>query len=59
MFLRVSTQWRVSMRGPVGLDYNPLFQLFDLYAITDRQTLFEDVQAMERAALAAINKTVK
>lgn len=55
-FLRMVTQWRATMSGVVGLDYNVLFQIMDLYAINDQVMVFEDVRIMESAALAILNK---
>jgi hypothetical protein len=51
MWLQVCTQWRVGMNGPVGLDYNVLRWLFELYDVEDKRALFEDLQIMETAFL--------
>ena len=56
MFLRISTQWRTSMGGPIGLDYGALEWLFRLYEVTEPRSLLEDLQIMEGAALTAMNK---
>ena len=56
MFLRMQTQWTVSMAGYVGLRYDVLLSpggLFDLYCIEDRRTMLEGLQTMESAALSA------
>lgn len=55
MFLRMGTQWRVSMAGLVGIDYNVLFHFFDLYDIKDRKAMLEDIQHMERTVIIAVN----
>lgn len=55
MFLRMGTQWRVSMTGLLGMDYNVLFDLFNLYGTVDRVIMLEDLQAMERAVIKAVN----
>ncbi len=51
MWLRVCTQWRVGMNGPVGLDYNVLQWMFQLYEIRNPKELLDDLQIMETAAL--------
>lgn len=56
MFLRLQTQWRVGMNGPIGLDYGVLEWLIRLYAAEDSRSLLEDLQVMEGAVLAAIAK---
>ena len=56
MFLRIQTQWRVSMGGPVGLDYASLNWLCTLYPVEDQQLLFEGLQVMEITALNCFNK---
>lgn len=56
MFLRLQTQWRVSMNGFVGLDYGAAEWLFKLYAVTEPASLLEDLQVMEEAVLTAIAK---
>lgn len=56
MFLRLGTQWRVSMNGLIGIDYNVLFQFFDLYDIKDRKAMLDDIQHMERTVITAVNE---
>ena len=56
MFLRLQTQWRVGMNGPIGLDYGAADWLFRLYLVKDPASLLEDLQVMEAAALAAMAK---
>lgn len=56
MFLRISTQWRTSMGGPIGLDYGALEWLFRLYEVKEPRSLLEDLQVMEGAALTAMAK---
>lgn len=59
LFIEVSGQWRMSMNGPVALDYVPLFARMDRMRLADAewQHLFEDVRVIEAAALAEIRKT--
>jgi len=55
MFLRMQTQWTVSMAGYVGLRYDVLLSpggLFDLYCTEDRRSMLEGLQVMESAALS-------
>ena len=51
MWTRISTQWRVSMAGAIGLDYTVLRWLFELYEVKDQRELLEDLQTMEAAVL--------
>jgi len=59
MFLRMQTQWNVTMGGYVGLRYEVLLGaggLMSLYDIENPRELLEDIQTMEAAALAELNK---
>lgn len=56
MFSRVQTQWRTSAGGAIGLDYSVLAWLFKMYSVEDQRALLEDLQTMEGAALAAMNR---
>ena len=59
LFLKMQTQWTVSMSGYVGLKYEVLLVaggLFDLYNIKDRTEVLEGLQLMEAAALKEFNK---
>ena len=58
-FLKMMTQWRTTMGGVVGLDYSVLQMLFDLYDISNRKDIFEDIQVMEREAMIHLNKEKK
>ena len=55
MFLRMSTQWNASMGGVTGLNYSSLEYLCKLYPAKDPCALFEGIQIMEMAALAAMH----
>ena len=62
MFLRMQTQWNVSMSGFVGLKYEVLLGaggLFDLYNVSNRVAMLEDLKVMEAAALKEFNKDSK
>jgi hypothetical protein len=59
MFLRMQTQWTVSMAGYTGLRYEVLVcsgGLFDLYDVENRRTMLDDIQVMEIAALNELHK---
>ena len=56
MFLRLQTQWRTSMSGVIGLDYGAVEWVLRLYEVDDQRSMLEDLQVMEGAALALINK---
>ena len=62
MFLRMQTQWNVTMGGYVGLKYEVLLGaggLMSLYDIENPRELLEDIQTMEAAALVELNKREK
>ena len=62
MFLRMQTQWDVSMSGYVGLKYEVLLSaggLFDLYNVDNRVAMLEDLKIIEAAALKELNKDSK
>jgi hypothetical protein len=59
MFLRMQTQWTVSMAGYVGLKYEVLLSnggLFDLYNVSNRRDMLEGLQIMEATALSELSK---
>lgn len=59
MFLRMQTQWQVSMSGYVGLKYEVLLGsggLFGLYNVEDRRDVLERLQIMEASALTELRK---
>ncbi len=55
MFLRCQTQWRTTMNGLLGLDYQAVAWLLRLYEVEDPRSLLEDLQVMEAASLVTIN----
>lgn len=55
MFCRMQTQWRTTMAGYQGLDYNVLKWFLDLYAVNDQVAMLEGLQVMEMAALEELN----
>lgn len=62
MFLRMTTQWNVTMGGYVGLKYEVLLGargLLELYDVDNPREMLEGIQAMESVALAELNKEKK
>jgi hypothetical protein len=55
MFMRLQTQWNVSMGGFTGLKYEVLRWLCDLYSVEDPRAMLEGIQVMEAAALQVLN----
>lgn len=57
-FMRVRTQWTVGVNGPTGLRYEAIYPLLDreFPARADWQTMFDDLQTMEAAALTAMHE---
>ena len=58
-FIKMMTQWRTTMGGVIGLDYSVLQMLFDLYDISNRKEIFENIQVMEQEAMLHMNKDRK
>ena len=58
VFNALSTQWRHSMNGVTGLDYNVLPNVLRLLNIarSEWSHIFDDIRIMESAALKEINK---
>ena len=58
LFNTVSSQWRIGMNGPTGLDYNVLFVRMERMKLSeqDYEWLFDDIRVIEAAALTCINK---
>jgi hypothetical protein len=44
------------MSGVLGLDYGPVLAMMDLYAVSNRRQVLEDLQVMENHAKELINK---
>lgn len=55
-FLRCQTQWRTTAGGVMGLDYGVILQMLDLYAVSNRPQVMEDLQVMENRAKQLINE---
>ena len=62
MFLRMQTQWSVTMGAYIGLKYEVLLGaggLFSVYDVDNPREMLEDIQVMEAAALTQLNKAKK
>lgn len=55
MFMRMQTQWNVTMGGFVGLKYEVLRWLCDLYSVEDQRAMLDGLRIMEAAALQIMN----
>ena len=53
LFSNLSTQWRIGMGGPTGLDYAAVYPLLDRAAKDSQEwdEMFSDIHVMEGAAL--------
>ena len=59
-FSRSMTQWNVGGLGQVtGLNYASVWTIIKMYSYENPLAVFEDVQVMEVAAIALINKGQK
>lgn len=61
LFDRMSTQWRVGMAGPIGLDYNVLFRFLDRMHLDERDydQMLHDISVLEQASLSEIHKSTE
>jgi hypothetical protein len=61
VFFLVSTQWRMSFAGPVGLDYSAVHTVmgYQRVANKDRADVFSRVRAIEHAVLGEMAKKAK
>ena len=59
MFMRVQTQWRISANGIVGLDYNAVRWIFELYDVEDPRRLLDDLQIIEATVVETLNQREK
>jgi hypothetical protein len=51
LFMRIQTQWRSGVNGITGLDYAGVQAAIAMLALTLPKGWFDDLQAMETAAL--------
>ena len=59
MFLRVQSQWRVGTAGIVGLDYNAVRWMFELYEVAEPRQLLDDLQIIEATVVEILNEREK
>lgn len=58
LFCTVQTQWRTGIAGPTGLDYTAVLALMARMELSreDHDSLFDDVQVLERSALETMSQ---
>lgn len=58
LFRDFSTQWRVGMNGPVGLDYNPIQHELDRRSLSAEQydELMNAIRIIEGVAMEELRK---
>lgn len=58
LFGQYSTQWRVGMNGPTGLDFNVFHHALDRKGVTGDEfdDMMRDIRIIELAALAKIHE---
>lgn len=58
LFTRISTQWRVGMGGPTGLDYNVVFHELDRTGLAgdDYDDMMAAIRTIESTALEALHE---
>lgn len=59
MFLRLQSQWRVGSAGIVGLDYNAVRWMFELYEVAEPRQLLGDLQIIEATVVEILNEREK
>ena len=61
LFSRLSTQWRMGMGGPTGLDYTLPLKLMDRMNLNEKDydVMLDDLYVMELAALNEMKKEDK
>ena len=59
LFLAMSTQWRIGMAGPTGLDYAALPMAARMAGVRLQRELLADLRLMEGGALAAMAEKQK
>ena len=55
LFLKVQTQWRGGASGIIGLDYQAVRWLMELYEFNDQRTMLEDLQVIEARVIETVN----
>ncbi len=57
--MRVQTQWRVSSGAIIGLDYNAVRWMFELYGVMEPRKLLDDLQIIEATVVETLNQREK
>lgn len=57
IFLRLSTQWNSSEGYFKGLNYQSINTIFEILETKNRKLVFDNIQIMELAAIAVLNKS--
>ncbi|OCG28206.1 hypothetical protein A9G11_11930 [Gilliamella sp. wkB108] len=57
LFSAMSTQWRTSIGGITGLDYNCLPWVMKMQNIKEDEHIFSDIQLMESEALKIVHQS--
>lgn len=55
LFLKVQTQWRGGASGIIGLDYQAVRWLMELYEFDDQRTMLKDLQVIEARVIETVN----
>jgi len=56
VFSALMTQWRWTQGGVTGLDYPAIPVVLDLYGITDRAEIFEQLRVLENEGIKELNR---
>ena len=59
MFVRLQTQWRTTSGMLVGLDYQAVQWMFELWNVQNPRQLLDDLQVIEGKVIAMMNKRKK
>ncbi|QDP47271.1 MAG: hypothetical protein Unbinned4294contig1002_43 [Prokaryotic dsDNA virus sp.] len=59
LFLTLQTQWRVGSAGIVGLDYNAVRWVFELYEVAEPRKMLDDLQIIEATVVETLNEREK
>lgn len=54
LFLKVQTQWRGGASGIIGLDYQAVRWLMELYEFDDQRTMLKDLQVIEARVIETV-----
>jgi hypothetical protein len=59
LFEAMSTQWRVGMGGPIGLDYTAISTVAQMLGMKKKDTTkaFQDIRVMEAEAMLVMSES--